>query len=280
MPGLKALVTLRGRGMTSRSLWPLFFSQLPQSGGICKGLLLANLHSRTMTLIPCTAPTTDQRFSRFRLSKLDLPYAIPHQYQGWRWMKRQVLGLLGLLGLLLGQPAAAQTFVAGEDGWQLERLADDFVLLRTRVQQFDAGGQPSRQGLLILTCERQARRIRFQLGDTARLANTQFSELGRAFVRGERDGTSFILKSVRPNVRFFQDGSFEFLEAVGFSDAIMRDFLGLLQRLPTQLEIVLFKGPETRAFLRGTALRVHLVRLKESLGDVYGFEGLCFRAPT
>lgn len=191
-------------------------------------------------------------------------------------MKRN---LLMLLSLLLTQPAVAQSFVVGEAGWQLERLADDFVLLRTDIQQFDATGRLSRQGLLMLSCERQARRIRFQIGNAPRLASTQTSELGRALVRGEGGGKSLMLKSVRPQVRSFQDGSFEFVEAVGFSDAIMRDFLGLLQELPTQLEVVLFKGTETKAFLRGTALRFHLVRLKDGLGDVYGFEGLCFRRP-
>jgi hypothetical protein len=191
-------------------------------------------------------------------------------------MKRRVLMLLSLL---LAQPVAAQSFVVGEGGWHLERLADDFVLLRTDVQQFESASRIPRQGLLMLTCERQARRIRFQIGSSPRLPNTQFSELGRARVRGERAGASLILKAVHPQVRFFQDGSFEFLEAIGFSDAVMREFLNLLQQLPTQLEIVLFKGPETRALLRGTALRFHLVRLNESLGNVYGFEGLCFRAP-
>ena len=39
-----------------------------------------------------------------------------------------VFALLGILGA--GQ-AFAQNFEAGRSGWQLERLSDDFVLLRT-----------------------------------------------------------------------------------------------------------------------------------------------------
>ena len=184
-----------------------------------------------------------------------------------------------LLGLLLAHPATAQDFIIGEGGWHLERLADDFVVLRTDMQQVKSGSLGSQRGLLMLTCERQARRIRFQIGSAAQLPTTQRSELGRARVRGERDGASLVLKSVSPAVRVFEDGSFEFVEAIGFSDPVMREFLELLQRVPRRLEILLFKGQETRAFLRGTASRFHVVRLEESLGALYGFEGLCFRAP-
>lgn len=167
--------------------------------------------------------------------------------------------------------------MVGQSGWHLERLSDDFVLLRTDIQNVETVGRPARKGLLILTCERQARRIRFQIGNAPRLPSTQFSELGRAFVRGERDGAPLVLESVSLHVRLFEDGSFEFLEAIGFSAPVMREFLQLLQRLPTWLEVVLFKGSETRAFLRGASLRFQFMHLDESLGNIYGFEGLCFR---
>src|SRR5215210_8069850 len=132
-----------------------------------------------------------------------------------------VRAVLMLVGLLLAHPATAQDFILGEGGWHLERLADDFVVLRTDIQQVKSGVLGSQKGLLMLTCERQARRIRFQIGSAPQLPTTQRSELGRARVRGERDGASLVLKSVSPAVRVFEDGSFEFLEAIGFSDPMM-----------------------------------------------------------
>lgn len=184
-----------------------------------------------------------------------------------------------LVYVLASQPLAAQDFIVGESGWQLERLSDHFVLLRTDIQLIEPKDRSTRRGLLILTCERQARRIRFQIADAPGKPSTQFSQLGRAILRGERDGKPLGLTSVSPRVRFFEDGSFEFLEAIGFSDPVMRDFLHLLQQVPNRLEVVFFKGPETGAFVRGTARRFNIVRLDEGLGSVYGFEGLCFRAP-
>src|SRR3954452_9904745 len=187
---------------------------------------------------------------------------------------------IGLFGLFIAaQPLAAQTYQVGQSGWRLERLSNDFVVLRTSVERSISPDQPPRRGLLVLTCERQARRIRFQLGDTPNQPSTQFSELGRATVRGERDGKSTVLAAVNPRVRFFPDGSFELFEAIGFGDPAMREFLHLLQRLPNRLEILLFKGPETVTSSREAPRRFEFVRLEESLSDLYGFEGLCFRQP-
>ena len=85
---------------------------------------------------------------------------------------------------------------------------------------------------------------------------------------------------VYPAVQFFDDGSFEFKETAGFSDSIMRGMLGLLRKVPSRLEVVLFKGTETRAFRPGTAMEFSLQGLDSNLGDIYGFEGLCFHSAT
>jgi hypothetical protein len=83
---------------------------------------------------------------------------------------------------------------------------------------------------------------------------------------------------VYPAVQFFDDGSFEFKETAGFSDSIMRGMLGLLRKVPSRLEVVLFKGTETRAFRPGTAMEFSLQGLDSNLGNLYGFEGLCFHS--
>ena len=76
----------------------------------------------------------------------------------------------------------------------------------------------------------------------------------------------------------FDDGSFEFKETAGFGDSIMRGMLGLLRKIPSRLEVVLFKGAETRGFRPGTAMEFSLQGLDSNLGDIYGFEGLCFHS--
>ena len=73
-----------------------------------------------------------------------------------------------LLGILAAGQADAQDFEAGRQGWQLERLSDDFVLLRTDITIPEQDKRRGRQGLLILTCERGVRRVRFQIGDVPR----------------------------------------------------------------------------------------------------------------
>ncbi|KAB0265756.1 hypothetical protein [Microvirga brassicacearum] len=181
-----------------------------------------------------------------------------------------------LLGLLAAGHACAQDFEAGRNGWQLERLSANFVLLRTSITIPVQGSRPSRQGLLILTCEPGVRRIRFQIGDLPRSPSTHASSHGRAIVRGWFQDQVVPLLPVYPNVLFFDDGSFEFRETIAFSDSVMRGILGLLRKNPARLEIVLFKGPETRAFQSGTAMQFRLHGLDRNLGDIYGFEGLCF----
>lgn len=185
--------------------------------------------------------------------------------------------LMALLCFLAAGQAAAQDFEAGRNGWQLERLSNEFVLLRTDVAVAEKGNQ-QRQGLLILTCERGVGRIRFQIGDMPRSPSTRASSEGRAIVRG----TSYVQKDspppIYPGVRFFDDGSFEFREATTFGDSVMRGFLNILQKLPARLEVVLFKGPETRSFVPRTAMYFKLHGLDENLGNIYGFDGLCFRA--
>ena len=54
---------------------------------------------------------------------------------------------------------------------------------------------------------------------------------------------------------FFDDGSFEFQEKTGFSNSTMRGSWTYFARLPDRLEVLLFKGPETRAFRSGIAIR-------------------------
>ena len=56
----------------------------------------------------------------------------------------------------------------------------------------------------------------------------------------------------------------------------MRGILNILRKTPDRLEVVLFKGPETRAFRSGIAMQFRLRGLDSGLGDIYGFEGLCF----
>jgi hypothetical protein len=186
--------------------------------------------------------------------------------------------LLLLLGLLVSGQAAAQNFEVGRDGWQLERLSNEFVLLRANIAPADEGRPNRRQGLLILTCERDVRRIRFQIGGASRRPSARAVIQGRAIVRGAVRDPSSQAAALYPRVRFFDDGSFEFHEAAAFGDSVMRGFLGLLQQMPARLEVVLFKGLETRAFVRGTAMQFTLHQLDESLGNIYGFEGLCFRS--
>ncbi|NIX78387.1 hypothetical protein [Microvirga terricola] len=182
-----------------------------------------------------------------------------------------------LLGMLTASQAYAQDFEAGRNGWQLERLSSDFALLRTNITIPLQGNRSGREGLLILTCEPGARRVRFQIGDIPRSPSIRASSHGRAIVRGwfqDRATPSF---PIYPSVDFFGDGSFEFRETTGFSDSVMRGILDLLRKTPARLEVVLFKGAETRAFRAGTAMQFKMHDLENSLGSIYGFEGLCFR---
>lgn len=181
-----------------------------------------------------------------------------------------------LLGVLAIGQAYAQDFEAGRSGWQLERLSDDFVLLRTNLIGPVQGNKPSRHGLLILTCEPGLRRVRFQIGDIPRSPSISASSNGRALVRGWFLDQKAPSLPIYPTAHFFDDGSFEFRESTAFSDSTMRGILNLLRKNPARLEIVLFKGQETRAFRSGTAMQFRLHGLNNDLGNIYGFEGLCF----
>ncbi|MBF9234259.1 hypothetical protein [Microvirga alba] len=122
------------------------------------------------------------------------------------------------------------------------------------------------------------RRVRFQIGDILQRPSIHASSSGRAIVRGwfqDQKGPSF---PIYPTVLFFDDGSFEFRETSAFSDSVLQGILNLLRKNPARLEVVLFKGPETRAFRPGTAMQFKLHDLDNSLGNIYGFEGLCFHA--
>lgn len=183
-----------------------------------------------------------------------------------------------ILGFLAAGQAHARDFEAGRQGWQLERLSDDFVLLRTDITVPEQGKRRDRQGLLFLTCERGVRRVRFQIGDIPRSPSINASSQGSAIVRGWSLDQKAPSLPIYPAVLFFDDGSFEFREKTGFSDSMMRGILNILRKTPERLEIVLFKGTETRAFRSATAIQLRLHGLAQDLGDIYGFEGLCFHA--
>ena len=122
-----------------------------------------------------------------------------------------------LLMLAVGR-AHAQDFEAGRQGWQSQRLSDDFVLLRTDITIPEQGKRRDRQGLLILTCESGVRRIRFQIGDIPRSPSINASSSGRAIVRGWFPQQNVPSLPIYPAVYFFDDGSFEFRETASFSD--------------------------------------------------------------
>lgn len=186
--------------------------------------------------------------------------------------------IFGLLGILVAGQAGAQDFEAGHTGWHVERLSRDFVVLRTNIAEVEQGNRQQRQGLLILTCERDIRRVRFQIGEVPRSPSTHASAHGRAIVRGVMPSQKTPPAPIHPKVGFFDDGSFELQEEAVFGNGTMRGLLDILLELPTHLDVVLYKGPATRTFVSGDALRVRLHGLDENLGDFYAFKGLCFRA--
>jgi hypothetical protein len=170
--------------------------------------------------------------------------------------------------------AFAQDYTVGATGWQVERVSNTFVVLRADINR--ASGKQERQGLLVLTCDPQARRIRFQIGRVPGQPSLESDQTGRATIRGRSADNSIIAPFHAP-VRFFPDGSFEVLEAIGFTTATMQSFVTLLEALPSAVEIVLYRGPETGAFVQGTTLRLKLDQLEANLVGLYGFEGLCYR---
>jgi hypothetical protein len=179
--------------------------------------------------------------------------------------------------LLFASAAPAQDYEVGRGGWQLERLGEDFVLLRAEILKVEAPEKRRRQGLVILACEGGSRRIRFQLSENPRAPSTQASAEGRALLRAWRNEA--VSGALHAKARFFEDGSFELQESAPFGDAVVRGFVDLLARLPGELEVVLFQGPETGRFVRGQGLRFRLEEVDPSLAQIYGFEGLCTRAP-
>jgi hypothetical protein len=183
-----------------------------------------------------------------------------------------------LLGLLMVGVANAQTLEVGQNGWELERLSNELVLLRTSIYIPKQGDRPDRQGLLILTCERGVRRVRFQMGGLPRRPSINPSSQGRAIIRGWHAQKKSPSGPVHASVDFFDDGSFEFLERSAFSDPVMRGILELLRKTPDRLEIVLFKGPDTHAFRTGAPIQFRLIGLLNDLGNIYAFEGLCFHS--
>jgi hypothetical protein len=183
-----------------------------------------------------------------------------------------------LLGLLVAGAANAQVLEVGQNGWELERLSNEFVLLRTSIYIPKQSDQADRQGLLILTCERGVRRVRFQMGGLPRRPSINASSQGRAIIRGWFAQTKSPSVPVHASVLFFDDGSFEFLERTAFSDSVMRGVLDLLRKTPDRLEIVLFREPDTQAFRTGTPIHFRLIGLSNDLGNIYAFEGLCFHS--
>ncbi len=129
----------------------------------------------------------------------------------------------------------------------------------------------------MLACEPRVRRIRFQMSETPRSPSIRASSHGRAIVRGWGTTEKTSPAPIYPDVLFFDDGSFEFQETAIFGSSVMRGLLAILQESPTRLEVVLFKGAQTRSFARGEAMQFQLSNLEENLGNIYGFEGLCFR---
>ena len=116
--------------------------------------------------------------------KLEIIRLHPTLPQHFRHRPNIMKKLCVLLPILAAGQACAQDFEAGRQGWQLERLSDDFVLLRTDITIPEQGKRRDRQGLLILTCERGVRRVRFQIGDIPRSPSINASSQGRAIVRG------------------------------------------------------------------------------------------------
>jgi hypothetical protein len=182
--------------------------------------------------------------------------------------------LILVLFVLASPLAAAKEYRLGSTGWQVERLSDAFVVLRTEI--FEIGGKQERKGLLVLTCDRQARRIRFQLGGAPERPSLEAEQNGHAGISGLRPDQAK-LKPLYPRVRFFPDGSFEILEATGLSEPSMSGFIALLQWLPTTIEVVLYRGAEAGTTVRGITHLFKTEQLEASLVSIYGFEGLCYR---
>jgi hypothetical protein len=188
--------------------------------------------------------------------------------------RRAVLALIAFILVFTPRPLTAADYTLGENGWQLERLPDNFVLLRSEIFTAEKSARPKRIGLMIAACEPERRRVRFQTGDTPRSPSIHPASRARAIIRGIPEAES---TPIYPTIHVFNDGSFEMQETAALGGSV-RGFLNILTRSPTDLEIILFKGPDTGAFSRGTALRFELRNVFESLGTIYGFEGLCFHS--
>jgi hypothetical protein len=211
------------------------------------------------------------------MSRLDGIAVRPHGSWAPMCQRASLVVLIGFLAALVPRESRGNDYKLGQNGWQLERLPDGFVLLRTEIFRDERAGKLGRQGLMIATCERGVRRVRFQIGDTPRSPSTRPNVRGRAIIRGMGGDNRRGPPPIYPRIHIFEDGSFE-LQETGLFGGNVRAFLDLLTSEPDYLEVVLFKGPETGAFTRGTALRFELENVSDSLVTIYGFQGLCFRS--
>lgn len=82
--------------------------------------------------------------------------------------------------------ARDRTYVAGADGWRLERFGSDVAILRTVVSRLPDSGAGA--GSLLLSCEGDERRLRLSLPEG--LPELEGATVGRALVRPAVGGRS------------------------------------------------------------------------------------------
>jgi hypothetical protein len=95
---------------------------------------------------------------------------------------------LAALAISCPSKLIANDYVLGQSSWELERLSDQLVLLRSEIIIVGRNATPKRQGLMIATCDREIRRIRFQLGQTPLSPSINPAANGRAIIRGTWNG--------------------------------------------------------------------------------------------
>ncbi|MCP8937864.1 hypothetical protein NK718_05000 [Alsobacter sp. SYSU M60028] len=186
-----------------------------------------------------------------------------------------IAAALALAAACFGAPARAQTYVADETAWRLDRVGRDLVVLRTPLNTVNRG---SAVGLLMFVCAPSSSKLVVSFSDSNSLRSAGVVARGSAAISVQEAGRRQAGdRQIMAGANMLPGGSFEIVDIPSETTNVVGSVARFIASGARQVTFSLFGGSSSGQFVKDRVVRVRFPENAEAEALPAEFQIACLQ---